>query len=83
MRAENDYSHIAFSCAEAEGEFDKLVENLQSAGHGAWQENRSEGDSCYFRDPDDHKLEIHRGDLASRLADMKREPWAEFEYFGD
>ena len=79
MRAKNNYSHIAFSCAE--GEFDRLVENLQSAGHGAWQENRSEGDSCYFRDPDDHKLEIHRGDLASRLADMKREPWAEFEYF--
>ena len=79
MRAKNNYSHIAFSCTE--GEFDKLVENLQSAGHGAWQENRSEGGSCYFRDPDGHKFEIHRGELASRLADMKREPRAEFEHF--
>ncbi|WP_159065009.1 hypothetical protein [Thaumasiovibrio subtropicus] len=30
--------------------------------------NRSEGQSLYLLDPDGHKLELHVGDLNSRLA---------------
>ena len=77
--SDSDYSHIAFSCDK--GEFKALVEGLRSAGYGAWQEHRSEGDSYYFHDPDGHKLEVHVGDLASRVADMEQVPWDEFEYF--
>ena len=75
----NDYSHVAFSCAK--DDFEALARKLRATGHDAWQDNRSEGDSYYFSDPDGHKLEIHVGDITSRLADMTREPWAEFEYF--
>ncbi len=32
-----------------------------------FQENISEGDSLYYLDPNGHKLEIHCGDLKSRL----------------
>jgi hypothetical protein len=49
---------------------------------GFWQENRSEGASLYFLDPDGHKLEIHAGDWQTRLAAMKQDPWEpDIEYF--
>lgn len=74
-----DYSHIAFGCSAQD--FPRLSEGLKREGYVSWSENRSEGDSYYFRDPDGHKLEIHVGDLASRLKDMKDNPWGEIEFF--
>ncbi len=68
-----EYTHLAFSVpGEA---FDEARHALQAAGVVVWQENTSEGASCYFLDPDGHKLEIHAGDLASRLADCRQRPW--------
>ena len=68
-----DYSHIAFDVA-AEG-FDALSERISRAAE-PWRANRSEGDSLYFLDPDGHKLEIHVGTLASRLAHYAERPLA-------
>lgn len=61
--ARKDDSHIAFSCLPED--FATLEARLTDAPK--WKANRSEGASIYFLDPDGHKLELHLGDLASRL----------------
>jgi hypothetical protein len=33
-----------------------------------WKDDKSEGASTYFLDPDGHKLEIHLGTLETRLS---------------
>lgn len=40
------------------------------------EDNKSEGQSFYFLDPDGHKLELHVGDLASRLAQCREKPYS-------
>lgn len=64
-----DYTHIAFDVSAED--FDAAVAQVRSASGRSWRENRSEGDSYYFLDPDGHKLELHVGTLASRLAAME------------
>lgn len=59
-----DYTHLAFDVAEAD--FEALSASVQAVAP-VWKENRSEGRSAYVLDPDDHKLELHVGTLASRL----------------
>ena len=59
-----DHSHVAFSVS-ADG-FARLFDRLKAMPR--WKENRSEGASLYLTDPDGHKLELHVGSLASRLA---------------
>jgi catechol 2,3-dioxygenase-like lactoylglutathione lyase family enzyme len=66
----DDYTHVAFDVSLEE--FAPLATQIKDAGGTSWKENRSEGDSFYFLDPDGHKLEIHAGTLASRLAAMSR-----------
>ncbi len=68
-----DYTHIAFSIASENFEIMKLV--LEEKGIKQWQENHSEGDSLYLLDPDGHKLEIHVGNMKSRIASMKAEKY--------
>ncbi|HEX5514181.1 MAG TPA: glutathione transferase, partial [Gammaproteobacteria bacterium] len=46
-----------------------------------WKDNKSEGDSLYFLDPDGHKLEIHVGDLESRLAALREKPYEGLQLF--
>lgn len=72
-----DYSHIAFSCTQAA--FPELRTKLEAASR-AWSENTTEGDSFYFLDPDGHRLEIHVGDLKSRLAVMRAQGAAMEEF---
>ena len=67
----SDYSHIAFETADAD--YARLAKAI-AAGAEIWQENSSEGASLYFLDPDGHRLELHRGSLASRLAHYRANP---------
>jgi catechol 2,3-dioxygenase-like lactoylglutathione lyase family enzyme len=61
----SEYTHAAFSVATAE--LPLLVERLTNAGVACWQQSESP-ESFYFVDPDGHKLELHCGNLRSRLA---------------
>ncbi|GGL67297.1 VOC family protein [Wenxinia marina] len=71
VSAREDYTHLALSCAP--GHFDRLAERLRAAAP-EWQENRSEGASVYVLDPDGHRVELHAGDLESRLAHYRAHP---------
>lgn len=71
VEGRSDYTHIAFSCAPDDFEcFASILTNNALI----WKDNTSEGDSVYFLDPDGHKLELHCGDLASRLAHYRANP---------
>jgi catechol 2,3-dioxygenase-like lactoylglutathione lyase family enzyme len=74
-----DYSHIAFTCNSSD--YRSLRIRLLEHGCAEWSENRSEGDSFYFLDPDGHKLEIHVGNLETRLGEMRDRPSGEVEYY--
>ncbi|AKU98055.1 Fosfomycin resistance protein FosA [Labilithrix luteola] len=69
-----DYTHVAFDVAAED--FDSLAGTI-SASSRSWKENRSEGLSLYFLDPDGHKLELHVGSLESRLAHYRANPKAD------
>ncbi len=64
-----DYTHVAFDVLDSE--FDEIQSKLESFGIKKWKENKSEGKSFYFLDPDHHKLEIHVGSLETRLKSME------------
>ncbi|WP_044272742.1 fosfomycin resistance glutathione transferase [Pseudomonas fluorescens] len=73
------YTHYAFTVDAAD--FTALVERLRAAGVQEWRDNRSEGASFYFLDPDGHKLEAHVGDLASRLQACRAKPYAGMKFY--
>jgi len=66
--ARSDYTHIAFSVER--DDLDRIQRVFRENNVEIWKENRSEGDSIYFLDPDGHKLELHVGTLESRLKFM-------------
>jgi catechol 2,3-dioxygenase-like lactoylglutathione lyase family enzyme len=66
-----DYTHIAFD-VDAD-DFETLATRVKAQAR-VWKENTSEGASLYVLDPDGHKLELHAGSLASRLAHYKAHP---------
>jgi catechol 2,3-dioxygenase-like lactoylglutathione lyase family enzyme len=74
-----DYTHYAFSIGA--GDIDAFAARLRASGVREWKENRSEGASVYFLDPDGHRLEAHAGDLPSRIAACRRHPYAGMEFF--
>lgn len=76
---ESDYTHYAFSIDE--NDFATFVARLTQAGVMSWKENRSEGESFYFLDPDGHKLEAHVGSLAQRLAACRAKPYKGMVFF--
>lgn len=76
---ESDYTHYAFSIDE--NDFATFVARLTQAGVTSWKENRSEGESFYFLDPDGHKLEAHVGSLAQRLAACRAKPYKGMVFF--
>jgi len=68
-----DDSHLAL--AVDAGAFEALATRARASGARIWKENRSEGASLYLLDPDGHKLELHVGDLTSRLAACRARPY--------
>ncbi|QOV69384.1 FosA family fosfomycin resistance glutathione transferase [Citrobacter sp. BDA59-3] len=78
---ESDYTHYAFSIDE--NDFATFVARLTQAGITSWKENRSEGESLYFLDPDGHKLEAHVGSLAQRLAACRAKPYKGMMFFDE
>lgn len=75
-RPADDYTHIAFSISEKE--FLELRPRLQQAGVKVWKQNSSEGKSLYLLDPNGHRLELHCGSLATRLAELEKAPYKGF-----
>lgn len=69
--ARNDDTHLAFSCAD--GDFASLASHIHDHAE-LWRDNSSEGASLYFLDPDGHKLELHQGNLETRLAHYRAHP---------
>jgi catechol 2,3-dioxygenase-like lactoylglutathione lyase family enzyme len=74
-----EYTHVAFTVGA--DDFAALVQRLRAAGVAEWRDNRSEGASFYFLDPDGHKLEAHVGDLASRLQACRTKPYAGMKFY--
>lgn len=74
-----DYTHYAFSIRSED--FAEYVKKLKSSGITEWKINKSEGKSIYFLDPDGHKLEIHDGNLDSRLRACIKHPYEKMEFF--
>ena len=62
-------THYAFTVSQQD--FSHLCSRLVKAGVTIFKENVSPGDSLYFLDPDQHKLEIHVGDWSKRVASKK------------
>lgn len=77
--SETDYTHYAFSISESN--FALLVNKLKENEVVVWKENKSEGDSFYFLDPDGHKLELHVGDLTQRLKSCQSSPYDGMEFY--
>lgn len=67
-----EYTHFAFSVDEAD--FSNLSEKIIASGVKIWKDNKSEGNSLYFLDPNGHKLEIHVGGWKTRITHYKNDP---------
>ena len=78
-RAHNEYSHIAFTVPKAH--FHKMCERIRLSKAVIWQENKSEGNSLYFRDPNGHKFEIHASNLRKRVEYMRKNPWDKIVFY--
>ena len=73
-----EYTYFAFHVAD--DVFDELADRIRSSGATIFQDNVTEGPSLYFLDPGGHKLEIHIGDLASRMSAAKKAPWEGLQF---
>jgi len=69
----NDYTHVAFSVGERA--LSDLRAKRKETGLEEWKQNTSEGESLYLLDPNGHRLELHYGTLATRLAELEKSPY--------
>ncbi len=79
VKPSQDYSHIAFEILQED--FLSVKQRLMDFGVVVWKQNKSEGDSIYFLDPDGYKLEIHVGNLQTRLNKIKQKPYGGLKLF--
>ncbi|WP_054914221.1 fosfomycin resistance glutathione transferase [Pseudomonas sp. NBRC 111127] len=68
-----DYTHVAFSISE--NALSELRAKRGEMGFKEWKQNTSEGESLYLLDPNGHRLELHCGTLATRLAELENSPY--------
>ena len=73
-----DYSHISLTISEQD--FAAFADMLRAQNIREWKQNVSEGNSLYILDPDGHKLEIHSGNLESRLEALRKHPYDGLEW---
>lgn len=75
------YTHYAFGVPK--NHFTEICDNIISSGITIFKENSSPGDSLYFLDPDGHKLELHVGNVESRITSKKLDVgnWQEVEWY--
>ena len=74
-----DSTHVAFSAASL-AEFEVLSEAIRAQAP-IWKEITGKGALLFFLDPDGHRLELHLGTLATRLADWRLHPTPERTVF--
>ena len=79
VKPSRDYTHIAFTIQSADYKY--WEQKLRADNFKFWKQNTSEGNSIYFLDPDGHKLELHVGDLASRLQSLKANPYRDQQLY--
>ncbi|NIF19638.1 fosfomycin resistance glutathione transferase [Pantoea sp. Cy-639] len=77
--AQHGYTHYAFSIDQQD--FAAFGQHLRTHDVRLWRQDKSEGDSLYFLDPDGHQLEAHVGDLRSRLAACRERPYENMVFF--
>jgi hypothetical protein len=65
------------------GGFRAFCRASECGWRSGWKTNKSEGASHYFLDPDGHKLELHVGNLAQRLAACRAKPYKGMVFFGE
>lgn len=76
-----DYCHLAFDVDKIN--WASMQKRLKNYGIIEWKENTSEGDSIYFLDPNGHKLELHSGNLTTRLESIKITPYEDLVLFNN
>lgn len=75
----SEYTHIGLNVAAKD--FERFSHKVIESGATIWQQNTSEGLSLYFLDPNGHKLELHAGDLKTRIEATKKQPYEEMDFF--
>jgi catechol 2,3-dioxygenase-like lactoylglutathione lyase family enzyme len=77
----SDYTHYCFSISE--DNIDEFHQKIKLMNIREWKSNQSEGKSIYFLDPDGHKLEVHVGNLSTRLESCKKKPYEGMVFFDE
>jgi catechol 2,3-dioxygenase-like lactoylglutathione lyase family enzyme len=75
------YTHYAFNVTQKT--FETLSARILNSGIKVFKNNTSPGNSLYFLDPDDHKLETHVGNWRTRIKAKKAnlENWKNVTWF--
>lgn len=75
------YTHYAFSVDQEN--FAQISTRLINSDVRIFKGNTSPGDSLYFLDPDEHKIEIHVGNWHTRIKEKKINPgdWKNIEWY--
>jgi catechol 2,3-dioxygenase-like lactoylglutathione lyase family enzyme len=74
-------THYAFSLSK--DDFESMTKRIVESGAHVYKNNTSPGESLYFLDPDNHKLEIHVGNWQAHIESKKANPgkWTTIEWF--